>query len=137
MLGYPDDDKLKGITIVGMRFYPGSFDYLGKINQLPVEEQCLFLVEEFGNKHDGYAVMLSNGKHKIGSVSAEDAKKVRLILSNWRKEREGSDDVIVVKLGTVQINPGDFEFTGSIKVHGRYRVNERLARKYSDNYRKE
>lgn len=105
-----------------------------------VFDQCLYLVPEPKNQYDSNAVMLHNGKMKLGSVEASDAARLRRMLQEWKNENGGGiegDDVVVVKLERISIDPQTFAFTGSIKVRGMYRVNERLARKFSNIHRKD
>jgi hypothetical protein len=124
-----------------MRFYTGAHDYLHKAGKMSdAFDQCLYLVPEQSNKYDSNAVMLHNGKQKLGSVEANDAAKVRHLLDKWKNENCGGiagEDVIVVKCDPMYIDPQTFAFKGSIKVRGMYRVNERLARKFSNKHRKE
>lgn len=92
------------------------------------EEQCLYLVPE-NNDNDQDAVMLHNGKQKLGNVAKEQARMVRAWLATW-KVAQGSkgEDVLVCSINHV---------TDPLYVYGNYRVNERLARKFSNKYRKE
>lgn len=123
-----------------MRFYDGAHNYIHRASKLGVFDQCLYLVPEQGNQYDSNAVMLHNGKKKLGSVEANDAAKVRRLLQQWKDENGGGiggEDVIVVKCDAIYVDPQTFEFKGSIKVRGMYRVNERLARKFSNKHRKE
>lgn len=133
---------LAPITIVGMRFYKGSHEYLHMAGKLrDTFDQCLYLVPEQSNKYDSNAVMLHNGKMKLGSVVATDAGKVRRMIDKWKADNGGDDitdeDVIVVKADPMAYDAQTFGFAGSIKVRGLYRVNERLARKFSNKHRKE
>lgn len=119
-----------------MRFYDGSFDALIKAAHQPTPtKRCLFLVPEVKNTHDVNAIMLSNGKQKIASVSAADAPAIRLLFENWRRE-VGYDEVIVVDfvcepLLKTSTDIVHFKRLGSIRVEGLYRVHERLARKFA------
>ena len=130
-----------------MRFYKNqatgstAHDYLHAVEKLPdAFDQCLYLVPEQSNQYDSNAVMLHNGKMKLGSVEAGDAAKVRQLLDKWKRDNGGGitgEDVIVVRCDPMYIDPQTFAFKGSIKVRGMYRVNERLARKFSNKHRKE
>lgn len=123
-----------------MRFYPGAHDYIHRASKEDVLYQCLYLVAERDNKYDVNAVMLHNGKKKIGSVEVNDAAKVKRILHEWNVQNGGGiegDDVIVVRCDAMPIDAKTFEFKGSVQVRGMYRVNERLARKFSNKHRKD
>lgn len=124
-----------------MRFYKGAHDYIHKVGQISdVFDQCLYLVPEPNNQYDSNAVMLHNGKIKLGSVEASDAARLRLLFQQWKNENgggNGGEDVVVVKLDRITVDPQTFAFTGSIKIRGMYRVNERLARKFSNIHRKD
>jgi len=134
-----------------MRFYKGAHDYLHTVGRevRDTEEQCLYLVPEASNEFDSNAVMLHNGKIKLGSVAAESAAKVRRIMADWKAESakkaaaagakhpEWADDVIVVRMAPISSTKQDFAHVASLKVYGKYRINERLARKFSDKHRKE
>jgi nuclear transport factor 2 (NTF2) superfamily protein len=92
----------------------------------------LYLVSEVNNKYDQHAVMVHDGERKIASVCAEDAPKVRALLEAWRTE-SSSDDVLVCSIEYVSeaFNAEKlFRNRGTLKIRGRHRVNERLARKY-------
>lgn len=131
---------LSPVTIVGMRFYSGAHDYIHDASRQDVLEQCLYLVPERDNKYDVNAVMLHNGRKKLGSVEANDAAKVKRLLQQWKSENGGGiegEDVIVVRCDSVPIDAKTFEFKGSVQVRGMYRVNERLARKFSNKHRKD
>ncbi len=122
-----------------MRFYAGAQEYLPKAGQYhDVFDQFLYLVPEVDNKYDVNAVMLHNGKQKLGSVEAKDAAKLKRLLTDWRDQnRSNTDDVIVVRMDTLSHeNLNDFKFRGSITVRGMHRVNERLARKFANKHLK-
>lgn len=123
-----------------MRFYAGAHEYLHRASKLDVFDQCLYLVPELDNKYDVNAVMLHNGKKKLGSVEANDAARVKRLIQQWKNENGGGitgEDVVVVRCDRIMIDPQTFEFKGSIVVRGMYRVNERLARKFSNKHRKD
>lgn len=121
-----EEATLASVTVVGMRFYPGAFDRLIAASKKPTDMQSLFLVQEFDNEHDAHAVMLHDGKMKLASVSASDAPAIRRLLDN-------TNDVVVCSMSYVpKSQTSDFKYTGSIKVRGLGRVNERLARKFAD-----
>ena len=127
---------LLDLTVVGMRFYEGSYDSLIRSIRQPVKShRRLFLVPEVDNKHDVNAVMLSNGCRKIASVAAAEAPKLKALFEKWRCEK-GYDEVIVVDFVytpsvETQWEVNNFKRLGSIKVKGLYRVHERLARKFA------
>jgi hypothetical protein len=136
------DEKniLSPVTIVGMRFYAGAHDIIHKASkEKDVFDQCLYLVAEKDNKYDTNAVMLHNGKMKLGSVEKNDAAKVKRLLAKWLDENGGdrNDDVVVVRCSYIGTDPSTFAFAGSVQVRGMYRVNERLARKFSNQHRKD
>ncbi len=124
-----------------MRFYPGAFEYLVKASRRIMCDQCLYLVPEVDNNHDVNAVMLHNGEQKLGSVSADAAPELKNLLKLWKTSEIGkeynTDDVIVCSLQADSVGYGagdmlNFMNRGSIIVVGEYRVNERLARKFSN-----
>ena len=121
-----------------MRFYAGAFDWLLKAAQTKdIYDQHLYLVAEVDNDNDINAVMLHNGKRKLGNVAANEAPALKRILTSWKSGPKG-DDVVVCSIDRISINERqDFPFRGSIVVHGKHRVNERLARKYADKFRKD
>ena len=119
-----------------MRFYPGAHEYLHKVGwKNDIFDQFLFLVADVKNEHDIHAVSLHNGKQKLGSVAATESPYLRSLFNKWNDGGPKGDYVIVCKLDRIASSLSDFKFAGSIKVHAKYRVNERLARKYADKYR--
>lgn len=83
--------------------------------------------------------MLHNGKQKLGSVDANSAIKLKQMMHRWKQENRGGiegEDVIVVRMDNFYMPLEDFKFKASIAVRGMQRVNERLARKFSNNNRK-
>jgi len=128
---------IRDVTIVGMRFYPGAFEYLKEASRRrDVFDQHLYLVADVTNKHDCNAVMLHNGKQKLGSVNALQATALRKVFAKWRAEPDSpGDEVIVCRVDRIDYTAEDFKFVGSIVVHGKHRVSERLARKYADKFR--
>ena len=121
-----------------MRFYKDAFDYLLKAaEKKDVFDQHLYLVVEADNKHDVNAVMLHNGRQKLGTTVATEAPLLKRLMTNW-KTGSRDDSVVVCNIDRIYINKKvDFPFRGSIIVHGKHRVNERLARKYADKFRKD
>ena len=123
-----------------MRFYKGAHEYLHTVSQLRnTFDQCLYLVPEMDNKHDVNAVMLHNGKKKLASVNATDSAKIKAMLARWKDENGGgrNEDVIVCRIPDKYMDAKSYCQLGSIQVYGMQRVNERLARKFSDKQRKE
>lgn len=112
-----------------MRHHRGSFDAIIAASKRPERDQRLFLVPDLGNKFDENAVMLHNGKVKLGYVAAGEAVKVKQVLTDLTKER-GQDQVIVVTLPPVK-REGDFSWSSSITVKGVGFVYERIARKHA------
>lgn len=112
-----------------MRHHAGSFDALIAASKRAARDQVLFLVADINNKFDQNAVMLHNGKVKLGYVAAAEAAKVKKILLDLTKER-GQDQVIVVTLPPVK-NEGDFSWSSSVTVKGVGFVYERIARKHA------
>jgi hypothetical protein len=123
---------------VGLKFYEGAFDSLYRASQIrETEQKCLFLVAEADNPHDPNAVMLHDGKRKLGSVERTEAAYLKSLLVKWAKE-SGKDDVIVASIGYMGSSEiASMKYNGYCHVDGLYRVNERLARKFADKYRKE
>lgn len=120
-----------------MRFYKGAHDYLFEASKKEWYDQHLYLVAEADNKHDTMAVMLHNGKQKLGSVSSTESTAIRHLFAVWKAQGVAvgrgprDDDVVVCSIDKMGIDPVTFEFKGNVVVHGKYRVNERLARKYA------
>lgn len=107
-------------------------------SKLDTLDQCLYLVPEVDNKHDVNAVMLHNGKQKLASVESTCAAKIKRLLQKWREENgTRGEDVVVCRIAAMYIDRNTFEFKGSAQVYGMHRVNERLARKFSDKHRKD
>lgn len=131
-----DSYALSNITIVGMRFYPGSYDSLIKsIRTRDETERFMFIVPEVNNTTDSNAIMLSDGRKKIGSVAASEAAVLRRVFEKWRAER-GYDEVVVVQFKyppsvDTAYDVENFKRLGSFGVKGIYRVHERLARKFA------
>lgn len=121
--------KLAKITIVGMRHHSGSFDKIIAASARPVQDQRLFLVRDVNNKFDENAVMLHDGKGKLGYVCAAEALKVRRIIDELTKAG-GQDHVLVVKHAPVR-RPGDFSWCTSTSVTAVGHVYERIARKFA------
>jgi len=121
-----------------MRFYKGAFDYLLKASQYKdVFDQHLYLVAEADNEHDVNAVMLHNGRQKLGTATATEAPALKRLMTGW-KTGSRDDNVVVCQFDRITpMEKADFPFKGSILVHGKYRINERLARKYADKFRKD
>jgi len=119
-----------------MRFYDGAHDELIKLAKAATyEEPYMFILPEVNNTTDPNAVMLSNGRRKIGSVAAGEAGKLRRIFAEWRHEMD-FDEVLVVDFVRTPIvhtayDCDNFKHVASIKVRGIYRVHERLARKFA------
>ncbi len=138
-LDVADSQILSNTTIVGMRFYPGSFDSLA--NSVSTVKRStefygfMFIVPEVNNASDVNAVMLHDGKQKIGSVSSVEAPALKRMFERWRSEC-GYSEVVVARFSQLpdlntQYELENFKRLGSLKVDGMYRVNERLARKYA------
>ena len=119
-----------------MRFYPGSYDSLIKsIRTRDETERFMFIVPEVNNATDSNAIMLSDGRKKIGSVAASEAAVLRRVFEKWRAER-GYDEVVVVQFKyppsvDTTYDVENFKRLGSFGVKGIYRVHERLARKFA------
>lgn len=119
-----------------MRFYKGAHDYLLKASrEKNIEDQHLYLVAEVDNEHDICAVMLHNGKQKLGSVTAAAAPAIKRLLMEWKAEAKGAGDVVVCSMQKVW-DVKNFTYRGAITVHGKYRVNEQLAHAFA-HYRKD
>jgi hypothetical protein len=129
--------KLSRVPIVGMRFHGDAIRLIDKIkSESSSLRQCLYLVPEVGNQYDKNAVMLHDGKRKLGYVSREFASTIRPVLEQWKRQNEDNqtgDDVVVCTL----VNSGWNSHESTTFVTGIFRVNERVARKFSDTHRKE
>lgn len=128
-----------------MRFYPNALQTLREIAQgRDCAKQCLYLVADSQNPHSKNAVMLHNGKTKLGSVCEDDAWLVRTVLDNWDLKANASAGLhgsgVDRKYPFVVaccIEPGQSYYDSrTIIVSGFNKVNERLARKFSDKFRK-
>ena len=116
------------VTIVGMRFYQGAHDYLLAQRWVSeYEDKRLFLVPEVNNRYDTNAIMLHNGKQKLGSVSAEDAARLRPLFD------ANKDQVLVCNMDSFSgYDKSQFSRLASIKVYPKQWADERPARKYAD-----
>jgi hypothetical protein len=125
---------LDAVTIVGTKYCAGGFDYLIKASRVrEPEEQCLFLVLD--TKSDD--VLLHNGKQRLGTVAAIHVKAVRETLKKLAVS-EGADHVIVCKLNFIADSSSHmFKQNSSFNVVPVFSVYERLARKFSNKYRKD
>jgi hypothetical protein len=121
--------KLAKITIVGMRHHGAAFDKIIAASKRPAKDQCLFLVADVNNKFDANAVMLHNGKVKLGYVAAAEAARVKAVLDDLSKA-SGQDHVLVVKHAEVR-RPGDFSWCTATNVTAVGHVYERIARKFA------
>lgn len=82
-------------------------------------------------------VLLHNGKKRLGVVAPHQADQVRAILARLAKE-EGADHVLVCKSRFIGSNDEyAFKQSSSFNVTAVFSVYERLARKFSNKYRKE
>jgi hypothetical protein len=125
---------LDAVTIVGTKYCVGGFDYLIKASRVrEPEEQCLFLVLD--TKSDD--VLLHNGKQRLGTVAATHVKAVRETLKKLAVS-ESADHVIVCKLNFIADSSSHmFKQNSSFNVVPVFSVYERLARKFSNKYRKD
>jgi hypothetical protein len=121
-----------------MRFYKGAHRELYNTSLLPdYFDQHLYLVSDINNKYDSHAVMLHNGRQKLGSVTSTECHQIRELMKKWSEE-DGQDSVVVCKISKVWSSQEDeFMRAPTIKVHGMQRVNERLARKFAAKNEKE
>lgn len=83
-------------------------------------------------------VLLHNGKQRLGMVAPASVKAVRAALKNLAAE-DNADQVIVCKLNFINggLTEDTFRRGSSFNVRPVYSVYERLARKYSNKYRKD
>jgi len=125
------------IPIVGMRFYGDSAKRLCEAREEPIVlRQCLYLLPDENNPFDENAVMLYDGKRMLvsGHVGRDHAKAVRNLFKTWEKD---SDEKYVIVCHISQ-NKRDMSLDmPKTFVTGVWRVNERIARKFCSNYRKE
>lgn len=117
-----------------MRFYTGAHKALWEASKKSATgmQQHLYLVAEVDNNHDINAVMLHNGKQKLGSVTSIQAAAIKQLLQGMR-DKAGNDQVVVCFVDRIYESVEDFAYRGSITIHGKYSVNERLARKFALN----
>lgn len=136
-LSAAERSTLSDVKVVGLKYYPTAFDSIKRASAIREKaEKCLFIVAEEDNPHDPNAVMLHDGKTKLGSVQREQARDIRDLLAKWKKDR-GYDEVVVVTIPWMGPNNlAQMKYDGFVKVTGIYRVNERLARKFADKYHK-
>lgn len=126
-----------GVTIVGTKYCAGGFDFVinASRNTGSVErtEQCLFLVAD-PKSND---VVLHNGKRRLGSV-AEGQRAVARQIIDQLSEKHGQDQVLVCYMPYIDThNERSIRNGSSFKVMPTHYVYERLARKFSDKYRKD
>jgi hypothetical protein len=123
---------LETVKVVGMRYYSGAHQFLWNINNTSVpEDRCLFLVADVANTHDKNAVMLHNGKQKLGNVRREDAPRIKNLLDKWKQE---SGYEMVIAVNYLHHRGNTFaEFTAKLDMafRGLFKINERTARKFS------
>lgn len=124
------------VTIIGTKYCAGAHDYLVSASRVEAaEEQCLYLVADPKSKD----VVLHNGKFRLGTVAPTHAAHVRAFLTRIASD-EGVDNVLVCKMKIVPYGsdgPRSFKLQSSFNVTPVFYVYERLARKFSDKYRKE
>lgn len=122
------------VTIIGTKYCAGGHDYIIKASRVrEPEEQCLYLVKDV--KTDD--VLLHNGKQRLGVVAPHQAEKVRKALAELAKT-EGVDHVFVCKIPFIfDNNAYTIKNGSSVNVVPVFSVYERLARKFSNKYRKE
>ena len=81
-------------------------------------------------------VLLHNGKQRLGTVAPHNVDAVRETLKPLAI-KEGSDHVIVCKLNFISGSFEDsFKWGSSFNIIPVFSVYERLARKFSNKYRK-
>lgn len=130
-LSVPESDALLGLTIVGIQYSQG-FSSLYRASQAKEKlERFLFLIPDVANKHDRNAVMIHDGKRKLGYVAAVQAPRVRALFDRWKVE-DGFDSVIVCDIGWMSNVTYEFlKKSSTTEVTGLARVHERAARKYA------
>jgi rRNA pseudouridine-1189 N-methylase Emg1 (Nep1/Mra1 family) len=121
------------VTIVGTKYCPGAFEYLIAASRIrEPSEQCLYLVKDVKSNE----VMLHNGEQCLGLVAKGETSRVHDVLARLAKTY-GVDHVLVCKLRHIGISDENtFRWNTSFNVQVWQSVNERLARKFSDKYRK-
>lgn len=124
------------MTIVGSKYCPGAHDFIIKTSRKPLDQrtkQFLFLVND--PKTD--EVMLHNGKNRLGSVADTEKKAIRALITKLSDEL-GQDQVLVCHVKHIEPSHEWTIKTGSsLRVIPTHHVYERLARKFSDKYRKD
>lgn len=125
------------MTIIGTKYCLGAFDYLIKasknVSHTERAEQCIFLVAD-SKSND---VVLHNGKARLGTVVDNQREEVRKVIDALGEET-GQDQVLVCYMPYVDRNNEYQLKTGSsLKVVPTHHIYERLARKFSDKYRKD
>jgi hypothetical protein len=130
-LSVPESDALLGLTIVGIGYSQGASS-LYRASQVKEKlERFLFLIPDVANKHDANAVMIHDGKRKLGYVAASEAPRVRALFDRWRAE-DGFDSVVVCDIGWMSDHSyAHLKRTNTAEVTGLARVHERAARKYA------
>jgi hypothetical protein len=121
------------VTIIGTKYCVGAHDYVIKASRIrEPEEQCLYLVLDTKSSD----VLLHNGKIRLGVVAPHQADQFRAILKRLAKD-EGADHVLVCKTPFISDNNSySFKTGSSFNVVPVFSVYERLARKFSNKYRK-
>ncbi len=124
--------------MVGMRFYNGSYDSLLKKKRAFDfdQESNVYILPEANNTYDRNAIMVSDGRRKVGSIAAVEAAELRVIFEKMRAET-GYDEVLVAKLSWAEpvrtsYEADRFKKAGSLRLRVIGRVHERLARKFEE-----
>lgn len=127
---------LDAVTIVGSKYCVGAFDYIITVSRRPHQErseQCLFLVAD-SKSND---VVLHNGKVRLGSVVDHQRAQVRKTIDDLG-DKLGQDQVLVCYMPYVDTGQEWIIRRGSsLNVKPTHHIYERIARKFSDKYRKE
>lgn len=87
----------------------------------------MFLVPDVGNRFDKNAVMLHDGRAKLGYVAAKEVLEVKRVLDEL-SSTVGQDQVLVIEIQPIA-NERDFSWSSSFNVKVIGAVYERIARK--------
>lgn len=112
-----------------MKYYKNAQQLIIEASHRDANEQCLFLVSDVGNKFDSHAVMLHNGRQKLGHVSSAECSEIRKFLDEESK-KQGRDVVLIVHVNP--LHRDGFYWQSSFNVSAVGIVYERYARKYSN-----
>lgn len=117
-----------------MKYYDNAYDRIIEASLRAPADQCLFLVPDIYNTHDSNAIMLHDGRRKLGHVARGEAAFIKRFLEK-EAAAEGNDQVLVVSVSSILDK--SFMWTSSFTVRIAGIVHERIARKHARKLLKE